>query len=193
MFVEILGTVGSVGLYLHSPSAWPFWTGILAGFVFLLLGTIDLEHRLILHIVSLPAAVALGVVRSLDPAQGAFKTLTGGLAGLAILFGMYLFGQGFSRLIAILRGRPIDEVAFGFGDVVLGGVLGLAVGWPGILVAVAVGIFAAGVFSLALVLVQLWRRRYAAFLAIPYGPFLLLGAAIVLYGGREAFRALASG
>jgi uncharacterized SAM-binding protein YcdF (DUF218 family) len=56
-----------------------------------------------------------------------------------------------------------------------------------------VGIFAAGVFSLALVLVQLMRRRYAAFLAIPYGPFLLLGAAIVLYGGREAFRALASG
>jgi leader peptidase (prepilin peptidase) / N-methyltransferase len=193
VFVEILGTVGSVALYLHSPSAWPFWTGILAGFVFLLLGTIDLEHRLILHIVSLPAAMALGLVRALDPGQGALKTLTGGLAGLTILFGMYLFGLGFSRLIASLRGRPIEEVAFGFGDVVLGGVLGLTVGWPGIVVAVVVGIFAAGVFSLALVLVQLTRRRYAAFLAIPYGPFLLFGAAMVLYGGREAFRALASG
>lgn len=185
--------VGSVALYLHSPSAWPFWTGILAGFLFLLLGTIDLEHRLILHIVSLPAAMALGAVRALDPSQGPLKTLTGGLAGLAILLGMYLFGLGFSRLITALRGRPIGEVAFGFGDVVLGGVLGLTVGWPGILVAVVLGIFAAGVFSLGLVLVQLSRHRYAAFLAIPYGPFLLFGAAIVLYGGREAFRALASG
>ena len=119
--------------------------------------------------------------------------MTGGLAGVLLLSVMYLAGLGFSRLLAWRRGRPIEEVAFGFGDVVLGGVLGLTVGWPGILVAVVLGIFAAGIFSLGLVLVQLLRRRYAAFLAIPYGPFLVLGAAIVLYGGREAFRALASG
>jgi prepilin signal peptidase PulO-like enzyme (type II secretory pathway) len=106
---------------------------------------------------------------------------------------MYLLGLMFSRLAAMRRGRAMEEIAFGFGDVMLGGVLGLAVGWPGILVAVVLGILTAGVFSLGLILVQLARHRYAAFLAIPYGPFLVLGAAVVLYGGREAFRALASG
>ncbi len=191
--VEIASAAGAGALWVFAPSAWALWTGVLAGFVFLLVSVIDLEHRLILHVVSLPAALALGLLRSLDPAQGPAKTVVGGLAGLALLSVMFLFGLGFSRLLAARRGRPLEDVAFGFGDVVLGGVLGLTVGWPGILVAVALGIFAAGIFSLGLVLVQLLRRRYAAFLAIPYGPFLVLGAAVVLYGGREAFRALASG
>jgi hypothetical protein len=34
------------------------------------------------------------------------------------------------------------------------------------------------------------RRRYSAFMAIPYGPFLLLGACLVYYGGRTALEAL---
>jgi len=191
--VEAVAAVGAAAISAAAPSGWSYWTGILAGFIFLLITVIDVEHRLILHVVSLPSAVALGLVRSLDPSQGLVKTLGGGLAGIAVLGAMYLLGLVFSRLAAMGRGRAIEEIAFGFGDVMLGGVLGLAVGWPGILVAVVLGIFAAGVFSLGLILVQLFRRRYAAFLAIPYGPFLVLGAAVVLYGGREAFRALASG
>ena len=73
------------------------------------------------------------------------------------------------------------------------GVLGLALGWPGIVVGTFLGIFAAGLFSLGLLLVHLARRRYAAFLAIPYGPFLVLGAAFVLYGGKETLQALFAG
>jgi leader peptidase (prepilin peptidase)/N-methyltransferase len=191
--VEVAAAVGAAALCLRASSPWALGTGLLAGFVFLLIAVIDVEHRLILHIVSLPSAAALGIVRSLDPSVGPAKTVWGGLAGLAILTAMYLFGLGFSRLVAARRGQPIEEVAFGFGDVILGGLLGLTVGWPGILVAVVLGILAAGGFSLALVAVQLLRRRYAAFLAIPYGPFLILGAAVVLYGGREAFRALVVG
>ncbi|HSB89065.1 MAG TPA: A24 family peptidase [Anaerolineales bacterium] len=191
--VEAVAAIGAATLSAAASSGWSYWTGMLAGFIFLLITVIDVEHKLILHIVSLPSAVALGLLRSLDPSQGLVKTLSGGLAGVGLLGAMYLLGLVFSRLAAMRRGMAIEEVAFGFGDVMLGGVLGLAVGWPGILVAVVLGIFAAGVFSLALILVQLVRRRYAAFLAIPYGPFLVLGAAVVLYGGREAFRALVSG
>ena len=188
--VEVMAAAGAAGWWLARPEPWPLATGLLAGFVFLLIGVIDLEHRLILHIVSVPAAVLLGSLRALDPNQGPVKTLIGGAVGFGILLMMYLLGLVFSRVVSARRGRPIDEVAFGFGDVMLGGVLGLTVGWPGIVVAVFLGILAAGVFSLGLVLVHLARGRYSAFLAIPYGPFLLLGAAIVLYGGREAFQAV---
>jgi len=191
--VELAAIAGTAMIYLRDPAGWPVATGIVAGFVFLLITVIDVEHRLILHVVSLPSAVALGVLRSLDPAQGPVKTLAGGAAGFLALLVMYLFGQVFGRWIASRRGRPIDEVPFGFGDVMLGGVLGLALGWPGIVVGIFLGIFAAGLFSLGFLLVHLARRRYAAFLAIPYGPFLVLGAAFVLYGGKETLQALFAG
>jgi prepilin signal peptidase PulO-like enzyme (type II secretory pathway) len=127
----------------------------------------------------------------LDPARGAVKTLLGGLAGFLILWVMYLLGLLFSRWMARRRGGPLDEVAFGFGDVMLGGLIGLVVGWPGIVIAVLVGILLAGAFSLGYLLLMALFRRYAAFTAIPYGPFLLLGACLVYYGGRTAFEALA--
>jgi leader peptidase (prepilin peptidase) / N-methyltransferase len=191
--IELAAMFGAIALYLRDPAAWPLATGIVAGFIFLLIAIIDLEHRLILHIVSLPSALILGVMRSLDPGQGPAKTLVGGAAGFGILLAMYLLGILFSRVAAARRARPPDEVAFGFGDVMLGGVLGLALGWPGIVVGILLGVFAAGLFSLGLLVFHLARRTYESHLSIPYGPFLLLGAGFVLYGGRAAFQALAAG
>jgi prepilin signal peptidase PulO-like enzyme (type II secretory pathway) len=191
--IEVGAILGATALYLRDPAAWPLATGVVAGFIFLLIGIIDLEHRLILHMVSLPSALILGVMRSLDPGQGLAKTLAGGAAGFGILLAMYLLGIVFSRVAAARRARPLDEVAFGFGDVMLGGVLGLALGWPGVIVGIVLGVFAAGLFSLGLLVFHLARRTYESHLAIPYGPFLLLGAGFVLYGGRAAFQALAAG
>jgi leader peptidase (prepilin peptidase)/N-methyltransferase len=74
-------------------------------------------------------------------------------------------------------------VAFGFGDVTLAGVLGLSVGYPGILMALFLGILTAGEYSLVHIFYMLSRGKYRAFLPIPYGPFLILGASIVYFGG----------
>ncbi len=81
-------------------------------------------------------------------------------------------------------------MAFGFGDVTLAGLIGLVVGWPAVVLALLVGILAAGVFSLGYLLVMLARRRYTAFTAIPYGPFLILGASLVFYGGKGLFQSI---
>jgi leader peptidase (prepilin peptidase)/N-methyltransferase len=165
--------------------------GLLVGLVFLLIAVIDVEHRLILRVVVIPSAVVLGLVGSLQPTRGPMKVLLGGLAGFLILWVMYLLGLAFSRWLARRRGAPLDEVAFGFGDVMLGGLIGLVVGWPGIVIAVVTGILLAGAYSLGYLLFMALLRRYAAFTAIPYGPFLLLGASLVYYGGRAAFESLA--
>jgi len=101
-----------------------------------------------------------------------------------------LLGFVFSRWISRRRGEAVEEIAFGFGDVTLAVVIGLAVGWPGVLVALVLGILAAGIFSLGAILVMLIRRRYRAFLAIPYGPFLVFGALLVYLGGRDLFSLL---
>jgi prepilin signal peptidase PulO-like enzyme (type II secretory pathway) len=60
-------------------------------------------------------------------------------------------------------------------------VVGLAVGWPGVLVALLLGIFAAGGFSLGYLVWMAARRRYSAFTPLPYGPFLILGALAVYF------------
>lgn len=186
--VELICAAAVAWMAGHAASASTFLTGLLVLAVFLLIAVIDIEHRVILHAVSGAAALAVGLVGVLDPARGAAKTLLGGLAGLGIVFGLFLIGEAFSRLVARARGRPLQEVAFGFGDVTLAGVIGLTVGWPGVVLALLLGILAAGAFSLLALAVMLARRRYVPFTAIPYGPFLILGALIVYFGGRAVFQ-----
>lgn len=72
----------------------------------------------------------------------------------------------------------------GFGDVKLAGVVGLYLGWLG-WGALAVGAFAAfllgGIFSLALVI----GRRATGRTAIPFGPWMILGAWLGIFAGEQ--------
>jgi prepilin signal peptidase PulO-like enzyme (type II secretory pathway) len=188
--VELASAAFAVWLHRRDPSLAVFLPGLLVGWVFLLIAVIDIEHRLILRVVVFPSAVVLGVIGALQPNRGPLKVLLGGVAGFLILWLMYLLGLAFSRWMSRRRGTPIEEVAFGFGDVMLGGLIGLVVGWPGVIIAVVTAVLLAGVFSLAYLVAMFLRRRYSAFTPIPYGPFLLLGACLVYYGGRTALEAL---
>ncbi len=193
LVVEVAAAAGAVWLWQRGPTAAAFGQGFVVATILLLIGIIDLEHRLILHAVSLPAAVLVGAIHALDPARGLAKTLLGGAAGFLLVFGLYLLGGLFARGVARMRRRPLEDVAFGFGDVTLATVIGLAVGWPGVVVALFLGVLAAGLFSLGYVFWMLLRRRYSAFTPIPYGPFLILGAWAVYFGGRAAFQPLVGG
>jgi prepilin signal peptidase PulO-like enzyme (type II secretory pathway) len=72
-------------------------------------------------------------------------------------------------------------------------VIGLVVGWPGVVLALFIGVLVAGAFSLTVMLVQLARRRYSPYLPFPYGPFLVLGGLLVYLGGRGLFASLPTG
>ena len=185
LVTEIVMTAGALWLFHRDPHPTVFWPGLLVLSIFLLITIIDIEHRLILHVVTGPSALLIGLLGALNPEYGLQKTFMGGLVGFGVVLGLYLLGGLFARLIARLRGQVLDEVAFGFGDVTLAGVLGLSVGYPGILVALIIGIMAAGEYSLIYILFMLIRGRYQAFMPIPYGPFLILGASIVYFGGRS--------
>jgi prepilin signal peptidase PulO-like enzyme (type II secretory pathway) len=188
--VELVGMAVFVLLYQRDPRPGVLVPALLVGLTFLLITVIDLEHRLIPTIIVLPAALVLGGIGILDPGRGAVKVLAGGLAGAGSFYILYLMGGVFARAMSRARGRPIDEVAFGFGDVMLAGLIGLVVGWPAVVLALLIGILAAGVFSLGHVLVSLSRRSYSAFTPIPYGPFLVLGASLVYFGGRALFQSI---
>lgn len=190
LVVEISSVFWFAWLYWSRPDPAVFWPAALLSSIFLIVLVTDFEHRLILHAVTVPGAFLMGIIGILDPNRGAAKTLLGGVAGFAGVFGLYLLGGLFARGMQRLRGQQLDEVAFGFGDVTLSGVIGLAVGWPGILVSIFIGILAGGIFSLLFLLGMLLRRKYEAFVPIPYSPFLILGAMVVYLGGRSALTTL---
>lgn len=179
--MEIIASVGALGIYVALPEPGSFLSAVVICSILLLIVVTDLEHRLILNVVIVPAAALFLLVGVLDPQRGPLKTLLGGLVGFATFFLLYLLGGVFGRVAARVRGGPLAEVPFGFGDVNLAGVVGLAVGWPGVLVALLLGIFAAGGFSLGYLVWMAARRRYSAFTPFPYGPFLILGALAVYF------------
>jgi prepilin signal peptidase PulO-like enzyme (type II secretory pathway) len=175
------------------PEAVRFVAAATVTLAFVLITIIDIEHRLILWAVVWPAALALVLLGGITPGHGWVKTLLGGLAGYGITLGIFLLAELFARVLQRLRGQPLDEVAFGGGDVNLAGLIGLAVGWPGVILSLTIAIFAGGLFSFGYILLQLARRRYVPYNAVPYGPFLVLGAmAIYLYGKDFAAVWLAS-
>lgn len=162
----------------------------------MLITVVDMEHRLILNVVVLPATlVALlisPILFNLSVRASAVTALFGMFVGYVCVFGIYMLGRVFVAVMARRRGRSIDEVAFGLGDVKLAGFVGALIGFPGIVSALVYAILLGGAVSLVVLTFQLIiRRRYAAFMAIPYGPFITTAAWVVMILNNGAFRAAA--
>jgi leader peptidase (prepilin peptidase)/N-methyltransferase len=115
-------------------------------------------------------------------------SLLGGLFGFGIMFLLYQLGT----LVARYRARRMQEAghtedeeeALGGGDVYLAGVLGLMLGWPFIVTALAWGIIFGGFISFVFLLILVVRRRYsseALLTFIPYGPFFIVAASLLLF------------
>lgn len=177
--IQIASILCVVLLGFFPPDRFGFWW-ILPYMIYIaLVAIIDIEHRLILHVVSLAGAILalpLGILWN-----GWLSTLIGGLAGAAIMFGLYFLGEVFRRAVSRARGNAEIEEALGFGDVTLMAVLGLMLGWPKISFDLVFAILLAGLVSGLYMLWMALRRNYHPFTAIPYGPFLLIGAIILIY------------
>jgi len=151
--------------------------------IFILLGVImviDIEHRVVLFQTSIFGFVLFFLygVRL----RGLLSTTFGALAGFLIMLSFYYLGLAFTKIAGKLGHQKIDEVAFGFGDVCLGTILGLLTGWPSIVGAFFISIFTFVAFSLVLFLALLLAKRYHAFSNTqPFTTFLILGAIAIFY------------
>jgi prepilin signal peptidase PulO-like enzyme (type II secretory pathway) len=177
----ILFVIPIVYLYflVFPPTRLDYWMAILLIFYLCLVMVIDIEHYLILHITSL-----LGLIISFPigiTLHGLLPTIYGGLTGLGIMFALYLLGIGFISLVKKFKGKSYNDVALGFGDVSLSVLLGLVLGFPGIIGAILLAILLAGFYSLVYLITMLLYRRYKPLAAIPYAPFLALSALILLF------------
>jgi leader peptidase (prepilin peptidase)/N-methyltransferase len=72
----------------------------------------------------------------------------------------------------------------GAGDVILSTIIGLMLGWPLIWFGILVGVLLGGAVSILLILWLVITRKYeknALMVFIPYGPYLILSAFLILY------------
>ena len=155
----------------------------LYGTVFILVTVTDLEQRSIPHAVMLPAIALAAAGAFLNPAAGfPAKGLLGGGIGLLSALALYFLGGAFARAVGRIRQQPVTEVAFGFGDVTLITFIGLVSGAPEILFALAIGLLSGGGFAAVLLLIRAAvQHKYTPLMTMPYGPFLILGGAVMLY------------
>ncbi len=160
-------------LYLHYGLTPRFLFFALYTTIFMLIAITDLERRLILNVVTLPA-MALALVGSFFTGQVTWKSaLLGGVVGYiffmaAALLGHWLVGPG----------------ALGGGDVKLAAFIGLVTGFPNVLIALVLAILAGGTTSLFLLISRLRSLRDP----IPYGPFLIVGGWTTMVWGAELAR-----
>ena len=136
------------------------------------LALIDLDTKRLPDVITLPSypvAAALLAVAAL--AAGEWDTYLRALLGMAALYSGYF-------LVALISPRSM-----GFGDVKLAGVLGLYLGWLGwdvLAVGAFAGFFLGGVLGIALLAAKRATRKSA----IPFGPFMLLGALLAVLAGE---------
>jgi len=134
---------------------------------------IDLEHGLILNKIVYPATgialIMVTVMAFFTPEQGLVKdivsALIGGVVGLVVLL-----------LIALIfRG------GMGWGDVKMAGLMGVMVGFPGILAALLLAIIGGGLVAAILLILRVRGRKGT----MPFGPFLSLATMVTLLWGVD--------
>jgi leader peptidase (prepilin peptidase) / N-methyltransferase len=193
--VEIFFVIASVWMSYSPPAHIGYGLGMVVLAYFGVVVVIDLEYRLILHPVSIFGVflgLVVGTLRGIPEgplsaltigavASALFESLLGGLVGFGIMWLIYQLGVLIIKLVNRMRGQPVNDVALGFGDVNLSGVLGLMLGFPLILVGLVVAVLVGGLVSLLYILFMLVTHRYQAFAALPYGPFLIIGAVVLVY------------
>ena len=177
--VELLYIITTLWLWINPPQNLGFEIGYMLLLYFGVVVVIDIEHHLILHPVSLVGGV-IGFIIGVW-LHGFIPTVIGGAAGFTLMLLLYILGYQFSKLIYRFNKKTITDDALGFGDVMLGGVLGLLLGWPGIILGLVLAILMAGLFSLLYIIIMLILGRYRSLTAIPYGPFMVAGTASLLF------------
>jgi len=129
---------------------------------------VDAWTRLI-HTNIIMLGTALGI---LFAATDGFSDLAKSVIGLLIGLGIFV---GFFVLARVIY-KSVKVVPFGLGDVYLAAMIGAMVRWPLVINSLILGIFLAGLIGVLLLV----SKRASRKTAIPYGPYLCIGALVVI-------------
>ena len=138
---------------------------------------VDLEHGLILNSVVLPSLIVLILLAPFWSELGIDRGFLGSYSLASSLANSLLAGIGAFLIFLVIA--MISPGGMGGGDVKFAGVLGLLLGFPGVLLAFWISVVTGGLIAVALLLARKKGRKDS----IPFGPFMALGATVILIGG----------
>jgi len=154
---------------------------------------IDLDNRIIPDKISLPGIILGFLASFIKPVEGhynflvlyVFKTVKGTLnmATLDSLLGI-LIGGGLLYAVAVLFYWVTKKEGMGGGDIKLLAMIGAFLGWSSTLFTILVSSLIGSMVGVGLMMATGADSKYA----IPFGPFLSMGAVIYLFFGREMIR-----
>jgi len=177
--LEIIFPLANIWLWHNFPVTIGL---VLSTFLFLyfsIIIIIDIEHHLILHITSIFGSI-LGILVGIE-IHSVVLTIIGGITGFLLMLLLFYFGKLFSKISSKVRKQVIDADALGFGDVILGGIIGLLLGYPGIVIGLFLAILLGGLVSLLYLLLLMITKKYHPNSSLPYGPFLVISAFLLLF------------
>lgn len=150
--------------------------------LFIVLGVIDLEHKLILNKIVYPAAVVALIINVFSTHPG---LLDGFLPQPVVVAGLIGGANGLISgavgFVILLIPALISRGGMGWGDVKMAALIGLVIGFPLVFVALFVAIVIGGLVGGFLLLLKIKKRREP----IPFGPFLSLAAMATLLWGSN--------
>jgi leader peptidase (prepilin peptidase) / N-methyltransferase len=166
--VELLTGLFAIIVVMRFGFAWSALIYFVLIAAFLVITFIDIDHRIIPDVISLPG-IPLGFAASFVLPR---LTWTDSLLGI-------LAGGG--SLFAIAWGYQLitDKDGMGGGDIKLLAMIGAFLGWQGVIFT----IMASSLIGTLAGVVLMVRAGKGMKLAIPFGPFLALGASLYLFFG----------
>jgi leader peptidase (prepilin peptidase)/N-methyltransferase len=179
LVVEGLTGVLAGALYYRFGFGLAFFVGFVFVAALVVISFIDLDVRIVPNVISLPGIV-VGLIFSVighylisDP-LGLIPTPISALIGAVA-------GGGFLLAVAWLYERFTGVEGMGSGDIKLLAMIGAFLGWPSI----PLTLFFSSLGGSAIGIVLMLRKGVGAKYAIPFAPFLCLGALLHLFFGRE--------
>ncbi|MBW1796420.1 MAG: prepilin peptidase, partial [Deltaproteobacteria bacterium] len=168
--VELVSGLFAVAVFIRYGLSWEgiFLYALVAAL--LVITFIDIDHKIIPDVITYPGIV-VGFLTSLVLGRITYKES---------LFGIIL-GGGVLLLIALGYYLLTKREGMGGGDIKLLAMIGAFLGWKGVIFTVFVGSAIGTVVGIALAL----RTEEGRKLAIPFGPFLSLGALLFLFFGPQ--------
>jgi len=168
--VELLTAAVLPGLYVWSGLTLPLALSFIFCAALIVITFIDLQLQIIPDIISLPGIPLCFLCSFFVPWTTPLESAIGILVGGGVLYGVAA-GYYFLR----------KKEGMGGGDIKLLAMIGAFLGWKGALVALVVGAFAGSIIGVMAMLLKGKDMKYA----IPFGPFLSLGALCSLLYGAE--------
>jgi len=163
--VELITGLIFLSLYLNFLISPQFFIYALLCTSLIIIAFIDLEHKIIPDVITLPGII-IGLTLSLTMPH---ITLINSIKGL-------LIGGGLFYAIAI-----ISRGGMGGGDIKLIAMVGSFLGWKNVLLTIFLGSLFGSIVGIVLIILKKKNRKDM----VPFGPFLSLGAIISIFFGRD--------